>query len=142
MVGFAAATRLDDGAKMGNRGAIAPGKDHAYIDDGQCHRARRGAGGDRFARGGAGATGEPAPPPAAADRNFAAAIGSAMRGLACGRAPGDRRHRGAADALLVGIALKMGRLVAVECRKNVVMATCDNFATVKSQSETISDEPR
>jgi hypothetical protein len=34
MVGFAAATRLDAGAKMGNRGAIAPGKDHAHIDDG------------------------------------------------------------------------------------------------------------
>jgi hypothetical protein len=34
MVGFAAATRLDDGAKMGNRRAIAPGKDHAHIDDG------------------------------------------------------------------------------------------------------------
>jgi hypothetical protein len=38
--------------------------------------------------------------------------------------------------------LKMVRSVVVECRKNVVMATCDNFATVKSQSETISDEPR
>jgi hypothetical protein len=33
MVGFAAATRLDDGAMMGNRGAVAPGKDHAHIDN-------------------------------------------------------------------------------------------------------------
>jgi hypothetical protein len=69
-------------------------------------------------------------------------VGSEVGGLALGRAPGDRRHRGAANALLVGIALKMVRSVVVECRKKVVMATCDNFATVKSQSETISDEPR
>jgi hypothetical protein len=106
MVGFAAARRLDAGAMMGNRGAIVPGKDHAHIDGG-LRGGARGAGGDLFARSGAGATGEPAPSPAAADRNFAAAIGSAMRGLACGRAPGNRRYRGAADALLVGIAMKI-----------------------------------
>src|SRR6266853_6008674 len=93
---------------MGNRGAIAPGEDHAHIDDGLRRGARRGAGGDLLASTGAGTTGEPAPPPAAADRNHAAAaIGSAMRRLACGRTPGNRRYRSAADALLVDIAMKV-----------------------------------
>src|ERR1700719_2247090 len=98
---------------IADRGAMVrgEGRDHAHIDD-RYRPCRSGGarGGGRGAAAGVGAgkfgTAGTAPPPAAAHRGHAVAAGSAaMRRLARHRAPRERRYRGAAVALLVGVAL-------------------------------------